>query len=66
MFEYVLVVYWTMQTPEYVGNFNSCADATWWCQQHCQEAEYTSCLHEDYMFLPKGFVKKEIRDEWWG
>lgn len=60
MFEYVLVVYWTMQTPEYIGNFNSCADATLWCSKHCEEAEYTSCLHEDYVYLPKGFVKKEI------
>jgi len=61
MFEYVLVVYWTMQTPEYAGNFESCADATRWCQQHCKEAEYTSCLHEDYMYLPEGFIKKEMK-----
>lgn len=60
MFEYVLVVYWTMSQPEYIGNFKSCAHATSYCEEHCTEAEYTSCLHEDYIYMPKGFVKKEI------
>ena len=63
MFEYILVVYWTMAQPEYVGNFESCAHATQWCQTHCKEAEYTTCLHEDYMYLPKNFMKKEIQYE---
>jgi len=63
MFEYVLVVYWTMQTPEYVGNFKSCAHAMRWCNEYCQEAEYVSCLHEDYLYLPEGFIKKEIDNE---
>ena len=60
MFEYVLVVYWTMSQPEYIGNFKSCAHATSYCEEHCTEAEYTSCLHEDYIYMPAGFVKKEI------
>jgi hypothetical protein len=60
MFEYVLVVYWNMSQPEYIGNFKSCAHATSYCEEHCTEAEYTSCLHEDYIYMPAGFVKKEI------
>ena len=63
MFEYVLVVYWTMQTPEYVGHFKDCAHANSYCEQHCKEAEYTSCLHENYIYMPEGFVKKEIDNE---
>jgi hypothetical protein len=61
MFEYVLVVYWTMQTPEYQGHFQSCGYATEWCKVYCEGAEYTSCLHEDYIYLPKDFIKKEVK-----
>lgn len=61
MFEYVLVVYMTMDDPMYVGNFSTCAHAQAYCNEFYPEAEYTSCLHEDYMFLPEGFIKKEIK-----
>lgn len=60
MFEYCLIVYMTMDSPEYIGHFISCAVANQYIQEHYKDAEYTSCLHEDYIYMPKGFVKKEI------
>jgi len=29
--------------------------------KHYPKAEYTSCLHEDYINLPEGLIKKEIK-----
>lgn len=59
MLEYVLVIYIQKQ-PEYVGHFSSCAAANSYVEKHYPNAEYTSCLHEDYIHLPEGLVKKEI------
>ena len=61
MFEFVLVVYMTMQQPEYVGHFVDCTRANEYAIKHYKEAEYTSCLHEDYIHLPLGLIKKEIK-----
>ena len=60
MFEYVLVVYITMKQPEYIGHFVDCATANEYAMKHYPKAEYTSCLHEDYINLPLGLIKKEI------
>lgn len=61
MYEYVLVVYMTMKHPEYVGHFVDCTRANEYVMQNYPKAEYTSCLHEDYINLPEGLVKKEIK-----
>lgn len=61
MFEYVLVVYITMNTPKYEGHFVDCANANSYAAEHYPEAVYTTCLHEDYMYLPKNLIKKEIK-----
>lgn len=60
MYEYVLVIFMTMGNPQYAGNFTSCAAADQYAKDCCKEAEYVSCLHEDYVFLPKGHIKKEV------
>lgn len=62
MFEYVLVVYITMNSPQYVGHFVDCANANLYVDKHYPDAEYTSCLHEDYINLPDGLIKKEINN----
>jgi hypothetical protein len=61
MFEFVLVVYITMQQPEYVGHFVNCTRASEYAKKYYKDAEYTSCLHEDYIHLPLGLIKKEIK-----
>ena len=61
MFEFVLVVYITMQQPEYVGHFVNCTRASEYAIKHYKDAEYTSCLHENYIHLPLGLIKKEIK-----
>jgi len=62
MFEYVLVIYMTMDTPEYVGHFKSCADANNYVKDNYKNAKYTTCLYQDFINLPKDLIKKEI--EW--
>jgi len=42
MFEYVLVVYITMNSPQYVGHFVDCATANEYVKKNYPEAEYTS------------------------
>lgn len=63
MFEYVLVLYMSYKTGEepgeYVGHFLSCAHAHRYEQKHFPEADYTVCLHEDYIMLPKDLTKIE-------
>jgi len=61
MFEYCLIVYLTMQEPKYIGNFESCAYANEYVKEYYADAPYTICMHEDYLYLPKDFVKKEIK-----
>ena len=61
LFEYVLVVYMSMNKPEYVGHFTSCAAATKYVDEHYPKAVYTTCLFEDYINLPLGIIKKEIK-----
>lgn len=60
MFEYVLVLYLKMNQPEYAGHFKDCATANQYAAQKCPKCEYTSCLHEDYIKLPKGLIIKNI------
>ena len=50
----------TMDSPKYIGHFVSCAVANQYVQEFYKDAEYTSCLHEDYIYMPKEFIKKEI------
>jgi hypothetical protein len=61
MFEYVLVVYMQMDSPEYIGHFSSCATANEYVKEHYKDAPYTTCLFEDYINLPKGLIKKDIK-----
>jgi hypothetical protein len=62
MFEYVLVVYAiSMDNPEYIGHFSSCAVANDYVKEHYPKAHYTTCLFEDYIRLPEGLIKKEIK-----
>jgi len=63
MFEYVLVVYLTMESPQYQGNFVDCAHANAYVAEYYPDAPYIICLHEDYINLPKEFVKREINYE---
>ena len=49
-----------MKHPEYVGHFNSCALANNHAESNYKNAEYTTCLHEDYIFLPEGLIKRLI------
>lgn len=61
MFEYVLVIYLTsMNNPQYEGHFESCAKANIYMMENYPEAVYSSCLHEDYIFLPKNLNRREI------
>jgi len=50
-----------MKHPEYVGHFVDCTRANEYVMQNYPKAEYTSCLHEDYIHLPLGLIKKEIK-----
>lgn len=61
MFEYVLIVYMTMQDPMYIGHFENCAYADLYVKKHYQDAEYTSCLFEDYIYLPSTVTKTPIK-----
>ena len=57
MFEYVLVVFLDNH-PTYQGSFSSCAQANNWvleCIYNHKEL-YVTCQHQDYLFLPEGFV----------
>ena len=66
MFEFVCVIYFNnLQNQQYIGSFKSCAA----CNSHVHEffkeekVEWVKCLHEDYIVLPQGFIKKEVRYE---
>ncbi len=63
MFEFVLVLYMHYETGkepgEYVGHFLSCAHANVYVQEHFPKADYTVCLHEDYIMLPSDLTKIE-------
>ena len=61
MFEYVLVLYLKMNQPKYEGHFKDCATANEYAIKHCPKCEYTTCLHEDYIKLPKDIIRKEIK-----
>ena len=51
----------TMQNPMYVGHFENCAYADLYVKEHYQDAEYTSCLFEDYIYLPSTVTKTPIK-----
>jgi hypothetical protein len=61
-FEFVLIVYLTMSTPKYVGNFVDCTVANEYVKKHYPKAEYSSCLYENYVYLPKDFVRININE----
>ena len=54
--EYVLIVYLMNGPKEYIANFVECAHAKQYRKQHYPEYEST-CLHEDYIYLPIGLQK---------
>lgn len=60
MFEYVLIVYLTMEEPKYIGSFHDCALANNYVKEYYADAPYTVCLHENYIVLPNNFIKKEV------
>lgn len=66
MLEYVLVLYLNDE-PNYIGNFKSCAHANRYIQ-NCYFSTvmpsdyYVSCQHQDYLFLPEGFVASYPED----
>ena len=62
MLEFVCVVYFTndLADYEYVGHMYSCAECNNYVAEEYGEVEWVKCLHEDYIILPKGFIKKEI------
>jgi hypothetical protein len=60
MLEYVLVLYINDQ-PNYIGNFETCAHANNYIHECYLKSVmptdyYVSCQHQDYLFLPEGFV----------
>jgi hypothetical protein len=50
-----------MNSPEYIGHFTSCAAAQNHVNENYPDAEYTSCLYQDYIYLPETIIKKEIK-----
>jgi len=64
MFEFILVVYITKHSaPEYVGNFESCTHANVYVEKHYKNVHYTTCLHENYIYLPKDLIRRNIKTE---
>jgi len=65
MFEFVCVMFFSKDLNDhlYVGHFESCAHANTYVMKNYtqEEVEWIKCLHEDYIYLPKGFVKKEMK-----
>ena len=65
MFEFVCVIYFSNYPGDYmyVGHFESCAHANQWVVENYtqEEINWVKCLHEDYIYLPKGFIKKEMK-----
>jgi len=61
MFEFILIVYLTKESPpQYIGNFETCAFANNYVQIKLENVYRTSCLHEDYVWLPEGHQKRVI------
>jgi len=58
MFEWVLYLYLD-NDRQYIGNFESCAHAHQYFQE-CVQGELkkwsTACIHQDYLYLPEGFI----------
>lgn len=50
----------TMNSPQYIGHFTDCVAANNYADEHYRDAEYTTCLFEDYIYLPEDLIKKEI------
>lgn len=65
MFEFVCVIYFSssLQDYKYIGHFESCASANQFVEENYtkEEVSWIKCLHEDYIYLPKGFIKKEMK-----
>lgn len=63
MFEFVLVVSLLndFSDPEYVGHFSNCDVAMEYKDQHYPEHKSARCLLQQYINLPKGLVKKEVK-----
>lgn len=59
MLEYVLTVsiLWEGPHDTYAGSFDSCEAAETHYREHLESCYAgSSCLHEDYVSLPEGFV----------
>jgi len=67
MFEFVCVIYLSDNPANtlYVGSFETCAHAHSYVHENFtkEEVNWIKCLHEDYIVLPKNFIKKEIKYE---
>ncbi len=65
MFEFVCVMFFTNNLDDhlYIGHFQSCAHANQFVNDNYTSEEYKwiKCLHQDYINLPKGLVKKEMK-----
>jgi len=65
MFEFVCVIYFSANPADslYIGNFNNCAEAHSYVANnfHKSEINWVKCQHQDYLYLPKNFIKKEIK-----
>lgn len=64
MLEYILAV--SLQEPccdTYVGTFQNCEQAESYYQAHYNNHEGYSCLHQDYIMLPKNFEHNYITPE---
>ena len=64
MFEYILILYLNDDltgSPTYAGNFESCAHANTY-YEHVAKDEYksSSCLHENYIYLPEHTRKRNV------
>jgi len=61
MLEYILAV--SLKLPccdTYIGTFQNCEQAESYYQKVLYDYEGYSCLHQDYIMLPKDFVHNYI------
>ena len=58
-FAYVLVIHSDTEPKKYVGHFKSCESALAYQMENYPTYDST-CLQEDYIFLPKNLRKKFV------
>jgi len=62
MSEYILAVSLTLPCCNtYIGTFPSCEQAQTYYDQNLSDHEGYSCLHKDYVMLPKDFEHNYIQ-----